>query len=162
MPLPEGEHLAEVAREAAASGEVVYLTDPASGWLRSSPPAWPNCSNAVATWPTGAGSSRPGPPHEAADAISPSVSRRSCAARWHYNAGRRAGRLYAYVDADDQHHQACAELLEIHPGPLIVPTLVVTEVVYLLGTRLGVPAEMRFLADPMRIRRKNWDATWRR
>jgi len=27
MPLPEGEHLAEVAREAAASGEVVYLTD---------------------------------------------------------------------------------------------------------------------------------------
>ena len=26
MPLPEGEHLAEVAREAAASGEVVYLT----------------------------------------------------------------------------------------------------------------------------------------
>jgi hypothetical protein len=26
-PLPEGEQLAEVAREAAASGEVVYLTD---------------------------------------------------------------------------------------------------------------------------------------
>jgi uncharacterized protein len=51
------------------------------------------------------------------------------------------------VDADDQHHQACAELLEIHPGPLVVPTLVVTEVVYLLGTRLGAPAEMRFLAD---------------
>jgi hypothetical protein len=51
------------------------------------------------------------------------------------------------VDADDQHYQACAELLEIHPDPLIVPTLVVTEVVYLLGTQLGVPAEMRFLAD---------------
>ena len=27
MPLPQGEHLAEVAREAAVSGEVVYLTD---------------------------------------------------------------------------------------------------------------------------------------
>ena len=27
MPLPEGEHLADVARDAAASGEVVYLTD---------------------------------------------------------------------------------------------------------------------------------------
>jgi len=27
MPLPEGEQLAEVAREAAASGDVVYLTD---------------------------------------------------------------------------------------------------------------------------------------
>ncbi len=27
MPLPEGERLAEVAREAAVSGQVVYLTD---------------------------------------------------------------------------------------------------------------------------------------
>jgi uncharacterized protein len=47
-----------------------------------------------------------------------------------------AGPLYACVDADDQHHEACAELLGIHPGPLIVPTLVITEVVCLLGTRL--------------------------
>jgi len=38
-------------------------------------------------------------------------------------------------------------LLETHPGPLVVPTLVVTEVVYLLGTRLGVDAEVRFLGD---------------
>jgi predicted nucleic acid-binding protein len=51
------------------------------------------------------------------------------------------------VDADDRHHQACADLLETHPGPLIVPTLVITEVVYLLGTRLGTQAELRFLAD---------------
>ncbi|MEX5712093.1 MULTISPECIES: type II toxin-antitoxin system VapC family toxin [unclassified Parafrankia] len=58
-----------------------------------------------------------------------------------------AGPLYAYVDADDQHHEACADLLETHPGPLIVPTLVITEVVYLLGTRLGTQAELRFLAD---------------
>jgi len=27
MPLPDGEHLADVARETAASGDVVYLTD---------------------------------------------------------------------------------------------------------------------------------------
>ncbi|WP_026240203.1 type II toxin-antitoxin system VapC family toxin [Parafrankia discariae] len=58
-----------------------------------------------------------------------------------------AGPLYAYVDADDQHHKACADLLETHPGPLIVPTLVITEVVYLLSTRLGTQAELRFLAD---------------
>jgi len=38
-------------------------------------------------------------------------------------------------------------LLESHPGPLIVPTLVITEVVYLLGTRLGADAEVRFLGD---------------
>ena len=47
------------------------------------------------------------------------------------------GPLYAYVDADDDHHRASLELLETHPGPLVVPTLVVTEVAYLLATRLG-------------------------
>jgi predicted nucleic acid-binding protein len=38
-------------------------------------------------------------------------------------------------------------LLESHPGPLLVPTLVITEVVYLLATRLGPDAEIRFLGD---------------
>ena len=38
-------------------------------------------------------------------------------------------------------------MLEAHPGPLVVPTLVVTEVTYLLGTRLGWEAEVRFLGD---------------
>ena len=58
-----------------------------------------------------------------------------------------AGPLYAYVDADDDHHADCLSLLESHPGPLLVPELVVTEVVYLLGTRLGAEAEVRFLGD---------------
>ena len=58
-----------------------------------------------------------------------------------------AGPLYAYVDRDDRHHHACLELLETHPGPLLVPILVITEVTYLLGTRLGVDAEVRFLGD---------------
>ena len=58
-----------------------------------------------------------------------------------------AGPLYAYVDADDRHHRACLDLLLEHPGPLIVPTLVVTEVAYLIGTRLGAGAEVRFLGD---------------
>jgi uncharacterized protein len=51
------------------------------------------------------------------------------------------------VDADDRHHPASLELLETHPGPLVVPTLVVTEVVYLIATRLGPESEVRFLAD---------------
>jgi uncharacterized protein len=38
-------------------------------------------------------------------------------------------------------------LLETDPGPLAVPVLVVTEVVYLLATRLGPAAEVRFLGD---------------
>jgi predicted nucleic acid-binding protein len=37
--------------------------------------------------------------------------------------------------------------LEAHPGPLIVPTLVITEVAYLLATRLGWQPEVRFLGD---------------
>jgi uncharacterized protein len=51
------------------------------------------------------------------------------------------------VDADDAHHADCLELLETHPGPLIVPVLVITEVCYLLGSRLGWQAEVRFLGD---------------
>lgn len=58
-----------------------------------------------------------------------------------------AGPLYAYVDADDAHHTSCLELLQVHPGPLVVPTLVITEVAYLLATRLGWQAEVRFLGD---------------
>ena len=58
-----------------------------------------------------------------------------------------AGPLYAYVDGDDRHHASSLELLETHPGPLVVPMLVITEVAYLLATRLGVEAEVRFLGD---------------
>jgi uncharacterized protein len=58
-----------------------------------------------------------------------------------------AGPLYAYVDADDDHHDECVNLVESHPGPLLVPVLVVTEVAYLIATRLGAEAEVRFLGD---------------
>lgn len=58
-----------------------------------------------------------------------------------------AGPLYAYVDADDAHHASCAALLAGHDGVLVVPQLVITEVVYLLATRLGTRAELLFLAD---------------
>lgn len=55
--------------------------------------------------------------------------------------------MYAYIDADDRHHAACLDLLERHPGPLLVPVLVITEVAYLVATRLGTRAEVRFLGD---------------
>jgi uncharacterized protein len=51
------------------------------------------------------------------------------------------------VDADDGEHEASLELLELHPGPLLVPQLVITEVVYLLESRLGWRAEVQFLGD---------------
>ena len=36
---------------------------------------------------------------------------------------------------------------EAHPGPLLVPVLVITEVAYLIGTRPGAEPEVRFLGD---------------
>jgi predicted nucleic acid-binding protein len=38
-------------------------------------------------------------------------------------------------------------LLQEHAGPILVPVLVITEVTYLLATRLGPTAEVRFLGD---------------
>jgi predicted nucleic acid-binding protein len=38
-------------------------------------------------------------------------------------------------------------VLDTASGPLLVPALVITEVVYLLGTRLGAEAEVRFLGS---------------
>lgn len=51
------------------------------------------------------------------------------------------------MDADDRHHTDSLELFESHPGPLIVPALVITEVAYLVGTRLGYQVEVRLLGD---------------
>lgn len=51
------------------------------------------------------------------------------------------------MDADDRHHADSLRLLLEHPGPLIVPVLVITEVAYLIGSRLGADAEVRFLGD---------------
>lgn len=51
------------------------------------------------------------------------------------------------MDGDDRHHERSLDLLSNHRGPLIVPTLVITEVAYLIGTRLGTSAEVRFLGD---------------
>lgn len=59
-----------------------------------------------------------------------------------------AGPLYAYIDADDADHHSCADFLACHPGTLIVPALVITEVCYPVQTRLGTRAELLFLGDP--------------
>lgn len=58
-----------------------------------------------------------------------------------------AGPLYAYVDRDDAHHARCARFLTGFEGTLIIPQLVVTEVCYLLASRLETRAELLFLGD---------------
>jgi predicted nucleic acid-binding protein len=58
-----------------------------------------------------------------------------------------SGPLFAFLDRRDPLHTSCVALFETHPGPLVVPTLVVAEVTFLAGERLHVDAELLLLAD---------------
>jgi uncharacterized protein len=58
-----------------------------------------------------------------------------------------SGPLFAFLDRRDPLHASCVPLFETHPGPLVVPTLVLAEVTFLAGERLHVDAELRLLAD---------------
>jgi uncharacterized protein len=55
-----------------------------------------------------------------------------------------AGPLYAAAARRDRNHQRSVELLRSAARPLLVPALVVTEVAYLLGDRIGPHAELAF------------------
>jgi predicted nucleic acid-binding protein len=55
-----------------------------------------------------------------------------------------AGPLYAAAARRDRNHQHSVDLLSGAPRPLLVPALVVTEVAYLLGDRIGAHAEVAF------------------
>lgn len=55
------------------------------------------------------------------------------------------GVLYAAADVDDNDHAACRDLMNGHPGPLIVPLPVLSEASYMIGHRLGPAAEARFV-----------------
>lgn len=56
-----------------------------------------------------------------------------------------AGPLYAAVDLDDDDHARCVAVLERSDLELVVPALVVAEVTYLVGRRLGPAVEAAFL-----------------
>ncbi len=55
-----------------------------------------------------------------------------------------AGPLFAAATSNDKHHERAVELLSAATRPLIVPALVVTEVAYLVGDRVGARAELAF------------------
>jgi predicted nucleic acid-binding protein len=55
------------------------------------------------------------------------------------------GPLYAAVDEDDADHVRCRAALEQPGRRLIIPTMVVAEATYLIGTRLGHTVEAQFL-----------------
>jgi len=56
-----------------------------------------------------------------------------------------SGPLYAVADTDDDEHQRSLAVLERADLQLVIPTLVVTEVTYMVGRRLGSEAEASFL-----------------
>ena len=55
--------------------------------------------------------------------------------------------MFAFVDASDAFHQRAVALLTGFPGPLLIPSLVVGEAGFLIGSRLGSRTEALFLAD---------------
>lgn len=57
------------------------------------------------------------------------------------------GPIVALVNDRDDHHQRCRDFLSHHPGPLLIPTTVFTEVCMLLERRRGTQAEQAFLDD---------------
>jgi uncharacterized protein len=56
-----------------------------------------------------------------------------------------ASALYAAADSADPDHRACLEQLQRRDLRVVVPTLVVAEVSYLLGSRLGARADAEFM-----------------
>lgn len=56
-----------------------------------------------------------------------------------------SGPLYAAADLDDDDHDAAVTVLAQLDLHIVIPTLVVAEVTYFIGTRLGANAEAAFL-----------------
>ncbi len=58
-----------------------------------------------------------------------------------------SGAVYALYDADDAHHRAVRAAIATIRGPLHIPMACLGEIDYLLRERLGVAAELDFLAE---------------
>jgi predicted nucleic acid-binding protein len=55
------------------------------------------------------------------------------------------GAVYALYDADDQHHEECKAVVSAESGPLFLPLALISEIDYLLTSRLGCDAALDFL-----------------
>jgi predicted nucleic acid-binding protein len=55
------------------------------------------------------------------------------------------GGIYAIHDADDPNHASVKFVVEVEPGQLFLPVILLAEIDYLLTTRLGVDAALDFL-----------------
>ena len=57
------------------------------------------------------------------------------------------GGLYAFLDADDAHHDAARAAVDSDPGPFILSPFVLAELDYLVNRRLGRQAGIELLDD---------------
>lgn len=57
------------------------------------------------------------------------------------------GGLYAFLDTDDDNHDATRRVIEADPGPFLLSPFVLAELDYLVQRRLGVAAECALLDD---------------
>jgi uncharacterized protein len=57
------------------------------------------------------------------------------------------GPIVALLNNRDDHHERCKNFLANHPGPLLIPATVFTEVCMLAERRRGTKAELAFLSD---------------
>lgn len=57
------------------------------------------------------------------------------------------GGLYAFLDADDAHHDAARTAVDSSPGPFILSPFVLAELDYLVNRRLGRQAGIELLED---------------
>jgi uncharacterized protein len=55
--------------------------------------------------------------------------------------------LFAALDASDDRHAECLELLETYPGPVALPSLCLADLSHLLSRLGGHDAEVRLLGD---------------
>jgi predicted nucleic acid-binding protein len=55
--------------------------------------------------------------------------------------------LMAALDLGARHHEAARAVIESDPGPYLLSPLVLAELDYLLGTRMGAKVEIRFLRE---------------
>jgi len=58
-----------------------------------------------------------------------------------------SGGIYGLYDAGDRRHKAIRAAFEAEPGLVIIPTAVLSEIDYLVRSKLGIKAELNFIQD---------------
>jgi hypothetical protein len=58
--------------------------------------------------------------------------------------------LFAAIDAGQRQHEEVRQALEADPGPFLLSPFVLAEIDYLLGTRVGVDAQLSLLDEVAR------------